>query len=219
MRVAAYISSRGSVRQAGAQRTPPEDFLPFAGIPAHLKAFIPKVSISTPVRPPVQPLALAPVQQSQDMHVRIINPKGASFTSRRRAERFVARGYAVWSGNAIRFIVGTDRKTPAEARAEFRATRIETCAATVARRRELERAELERSATGSHTQAEWNAILGIYGGRCLRCGAKGVKLTKDHVIPLSEGGSNSASNLQPLCGSCNSWKGARIIDCRVRATA
>ena len=29
----------------------------------------------------------------------------------------------------------------------------------------------------------------------------------------------SASNLQPLCGSCNSWKGARTIDFRGRATS
>ena len=152
--------------------------------------------------------------------MRISNPEGARFTSRRRAERFVARGIAVWSGDAISFIdVGTDKKTPRKARAEFRATRIETCAATVAMRRELERAELEKSATGSHTQAEWNAILRLYGGRCPRCGTTAVKLTKDHVIPLSEGGSNSASNLQPLCGPCNSSKGARIIDFRVRASA
>ena len=191
-----------------------------AGIPAHLKAFMPKVSLRTPVRPPVrQPLTVVPLEDNQESHVRISNPEGARFTSRRRAEKFVARGWAVWSGNAIRFIVGTDRKTPVEARAEFRATRIETCAATVAKRRELERAELERAAAGSHTRAEWNAIRGLAGGRCLRCGAKGVELTKDHVIPLSEGGSNSASNLQPLCRPCNSWKGTRIIDFRVRASA
>jgi 5-methylcytosine-specific restriction endonuclease McrA len=192
---------------------------PLAGIPADLKAFMPKVSLRTPVRPPLRlPVTVVPVQDNREPYVRISNPEGARFTSRRRALKFVARGWAVWSGNAIRFIT-EDRGTPRKARAEFRATQIETCAATVARRRELERAELERSATGSHTQAEWEAILSLYGGRCLRCGAKGVKLTKDHVIPLSEGGSHSASNLQPLCGPCNSSKGARIIDFRVRASA
>ena len=176
---------------------------------------MPEVS-TCPVRPPVpQPLALARVKES---HVRILNPKGAKFTSRRQAEKFVARGYAVWSGDAIRFIIGADSKAPATARAEFRATRIETCAATVARRHEIERSELERSATGSHAQSEWNAILRLYGHHCLRCCAKGVRLTKDHVIPLSEGGSNSATNLQPLCGPCNSWKGTRIIDFRVRVS-
>jgi hypothetical protein len=173
--------------------------------------------MSTPVRPP---LTTATVQKSPDRYVRILNPMGARFTSRRRAAKFVARGVAVWSGDAISFIdTGGDRGTPAKARAEFRATRIETCAAIAVRRRELERAALERSASGSHTQAEWKAILSLYDGRCLRCGAAGVTLTKDHVIPLSEGGSNSASNLQPLCGSCNSRKGARTIDFRVRATS
>jgi len=169
----------------------------------------------TPVRPPV---TVAPVQQNRAPDVRVSNPKGSRFTTRRRAERFVALGFAVWSGNAIRFIT-EDRGTPKKARADARATRIETCAATVVRRRELNRAELEESATGSHTQAEWTAILSIYDGRCPCCGSNGKNLTKDHIIPLSEGGSNSASNLQPLCGPCNSRKGARIIDFRVRASA
>ena len=181
---------------------------------------MPKVSLRTPVPPPVRlPATVVPVHDNPEPYVRITNPEGARFTSRRRALKFVARGWAVWSGSALRFINDTDRKTPSKARAEFRAALIETCAATVARRRELERAERERSAAGSHTQAEWNAIRGLSGGRCQRCGAEGVKLTKDHIIPLSEGGSNSASNLQPLCGSCNSRKGSRITDFRVRATA
>jgi len=181
---------------------------------------MPKVSLFTPVRPPVRKQHdPAPAQQDQHRQVRIINPQGGGFTSRQRAERFVARGYAVWSGNAIRFVNDIVRQTPARARAEFRATSIETCAATVASRREFARAELEKSARGSHTQSEWDAILQLYGHQCVCCGAKGIKLTKDHVIPLSEGGSNSASNLQPLCLSCNCRKGARIVDFRARVSA
>jgi len=174
------------------------------------------VSLDTPLRPPVRlPVTVAPVQQNRAPDVRISNPKGSSFTTRRRAERFVALGFAVWSGNAIRFIT-EDRGTPSKVRAEFRAARIATCAATEVRRCELERAARETSAAGSHTQAEWSAILSICGGRCPRCGTQSVKLTKDHVIPLAQGGSHSASNLQPLCGPCNSSKGARIIDFRLR---
>lgn len=131
--------------------------------------------------------------------------------------RVVARGWAVWSGNAIRFI-NTEAKSRAEARAEFRATRVETCAATALKRYELERADREANACGKHTEGEWKAIITRFGNRCVRCGAQGVKLTKDHVIPLSEGGSNAASNLQPLCAPCNSWKGARVINFRVWAS-
>lgn len=53
-----------------------------------------------------------------------------------------------------------------------------------------------------------------YGDRCLCCGASGVKLTLDHVVPISKGGENSINNAQLLCGSCNSKKGTKTIDYR-----
>ena len=86
-------------------------------------------------------------------------------------------------------------------------------------RLEAERLHREATAVGSHTEREWQQIVATAGGKCLRCGASGpgVKLTKDHVVPLAEGGTNYASNLQPLCTSCNSWKGTREIDFRGRS--
>ena len=43
---------------------------------------------------------------------------------------------------------------------------------------------------------------------CQHCGT-GQRLTIDHVKPVVLGGGNGAENLQALCKSCNSRKGAR----------
>lgn len=49
-------------------------------------------------------------------------------------------------------------------------------------------------------------------GQCYWCkkyvGIK--KLTQDHVIPLSRGGSHDESNVVAACGPCNSRKGAEM---------
>lgn len=65
-------------------------------------------------------------------------------------------------------------------------------------------------AAGSHTVAEWEAIKKRQNGCCAICGARS-RLTRDHIIPLSRGGSDFAYNIQGLCKSCNSSKGAKIL--------
>ena len=67
---------------------------------------------------------------------------------------------------------------------------------------------------GTHTAAEWKALKEKYGNMCLRCKATNIRLTKDHVLPISLGGSNSIDNIQPLCLSCNSTKHDKHIDYR-----
>lgn len=71
----------------------------------------------------------------------------------------------------------------------------------------------KRSAPGTYTDAEFQALCTDCGNICLRCGQL-APLTVDHVIPLSKGGSNDISNLQPLCKSCNSSKGTKSTDYR-----
>ena len=56
-------------------------------------------------------------------------------------------------------------------------------------------------------------VFNKYGEICLRCGTT-EKISIDHVIPIYKGGLNEMDNLQPLCKSCNSWKGIKVIDFR-----
>jgi len=67
---------------------------------------------------------------------------------------------------------------------------------------------------GDLTVDEWEAIQEFYGHKCLCCGRDDVKLTIDHVLPISLGGSHTADNIQPLCGPCNSSKRDKHIDYR-----
>ena len=56
------------------------------------------------------------------------------------------------------------------------------------------------------TAAQWMAIKDHYGHRCVYCGRKMQRLTQDHIIPLSKGGSHTLQNVAPACKSCNSRK-------------
>lgn len=42
--------------------------------------------------------------------------------------------------------------------------------------------------------------------RCVECRSPN-ELTVDHIVPISEGGSDDLSNLQTMCRPCNSSKG------------
>lgn len=67
------------------------------------------------------------------------------------------------------------------------------------------RRAIVNNALGSHTEAEWQAILTRASHRCAACRKKKI-LHRDHIVPVSKGGSNYALNIQPLCKSCNSSK-------------
>lgn len=59
------------------------------------------------------------------------------------------------------------------------------------------------------TLAQWQEIQAIWDHRCAYCTRrmKG-RLDMDHIIPLSKGGSHTASNIVPACRSCNAKKHA-----------
>jgi 5-methylcytosine-specific restriction endonuclease McrA len=73
---------------------------------------------------------------------------------------------------------------------------------------------------GTHTPEQWEEMKRRYKQRCLRCkrrtDGRTLRLTKDHIVPLCEGGDDSITNIQPLCPRCNGKKGRKRIDYRPR---
>ena len=74
-------------------------------------------------------------------------------------------------------------------------------------------------AEGSFTTKEWEEKKAQYDS-CPGCGKfwediecpphLNSVIARDHIIPLSKGGTNFIDNIQPMCYSCNSRKGDRI---------
>jgi len=67
------------------------------------------------------------------------------------------------------------------------------------------------NAEGSFTIEEWASLCEQHDYRCAIC-SELKQLTIDHIIPLARNGSNWIANIQPLCQSCNSRKGDRVIE-------
>lgn len=73
------------------------------------------------------------------------------------------------------------------------------------------------ASSGSFTAEEFIELCERYGNKCLACGDTEAVLEADHVVPLTRGGSDDISNIQPLCGSCNRKKFVNITDYRLNA--
>jgi 5-methylcytosine-specific restriction endonuclease McrA len=72
----------------------------------------------------------------------------------------------------------------------------------------------KHASPGSFTVEEFKELCESYGNKCLAYGNTEAVLEADHVVPLTRGGSDNISNIQPLCGSCNRKKFVNTIDYR-----
>jgi HNH endonuclease len=65
-------------------------------------------------------------------------------------------------------------------------------------------------AGGTHTRVQIAALAVTQGYLCKACGCDiSKKWDRDHIVPVSKGGSNDISNIQLLCPPCNYEKRAK----------
>lgn len=84
-------------------------------------------------------------------------------------------------------------------------------------RQRSERLAVSRS-KGTHTKDQWLALQSVFQ-ECVICRVRqsdcnGNTLSKDHIIPIYQGGCDCIGNIQPLCRGCNSRKGPDSRDFR-----
>lgn len=69
---------------------------------------------------------------------------------------------------------------------------------------------------GRPSGRHWNEIRAEtfkeHGRVCVYCGDTSGPLSVDHIVPVARGGSNHFSNFVPACRSCNSSKGAKLVE-------
>lgn len=99
----------------------------------------------------------------------------------------------------------------------FQPEQCPTCNARHQRQHKATRARERRASydpTGKVMDNEFWQLLKWYPV-CPCCGNSWSDVTgaiaRDHILPLSQGGPNSMTNMQPLCERCNLWKSDRAI--------
>ncbi len=82
-----------------------------------------------------------------------------------------------------------------------------------ARIRVIARRARLKGSDGTHNLIEWERLKQLYDYTCPKCKQQEpkIKLTEDHIVPLSKGGANWIWNIQPLCIVCNKEKGRKIV--------
>lgn len=63
---------------------------------------------------------------------------------------------------------------------------------------------------GTYTRVDWRDVMVHFKGCCAYCWkgqTRSSRLTRDHVVPVKNGGDTSRKNIVPACKTCNSSKG------------
>lgn len=78
----------------------------------------------------------------------------------------------------------------------------------LAQRRARLKARTGKASVG-HSEDEWRRLLWRYCGVCAYCGELAAE--RDHVIPVSRGGTDFIGNILPACRACNASKSDRLL--------
>jgi len=81
----------------------------------------------------------------------------------------------------------------------------------LAKMRANKRRLLKLGLSTSHTIKEWEEKKKEFGYSCAYCGKYALCLTKDHIIPLTKGGTDSIENIVPACEHFNKSKGIKDV--------
>lgn len=66
---------------------------------------------------------------------------------------------------------------------------------------------------GKHSKLDWFWLKKFFNDKCVLCGGLNQRwIEKDHIIPISLGGSDSIQNIQPLCQLCNQKKSNKFME-------
>lgn len=130
--------------------------------------------------------------QNDDKALAVLSGLGRKWKRRRE---IILRGWVLCSDNRFYH--------PGLAAIALRAWKKKTATA----RKVLRRLEIE--------SGDWallrSAVFKRDNFTCQYCGAHGVKLECDHVIPVSSGGQTSMENLVTACKPCNRSKGSKLL--------
>jgi 5-methylcytosine-specific restriction endonuclease McrA len=127
----------------------------------------------------------------------------ARFANRRRREGWLPPSLQSRVQNVLTWISRQRRLTPVGALSQ-ELVKFDTQAL---QNPEISGVEYQQGTIAGYEIREY--LLEKWGRACAYCGAEGVPLEVEHIIPRTRGGSNRVSNLTLACHPCNDAKGKR----------